>query len=100
MTANPEHQAIEVLSLDALKHIDAICSRFEADWTEGARPALEDYLATNEEPLRSNLFRELLQAEQELCQQWGEPVQAASLHARFPEYAGIIDAVLGTTGRG
>jgi serine/threonine-protein kinase len=94
MQAGPARRAVEALSLDELKHIDAVCARFEIAWEAGAKPSLEDYLATAPEPLRTQLFWELLLAAQELCLRRGETVQATSLRARFPEYAGIIDSVL------
>jgi serine/threonine-protein kinase len=94
MQANPARLAVEALSLDALKHIDAVCTRFEVAWEAGEKPALEGYLATAQEPLRTQLFCELLLAAQELRSRRGETVPATSLRARFPEYAGIIDSVL------
>jgi hypothetical protein len=99
MKATPERMTSDPsLSLDVLKHIDAICARFEAAREAGAAPSLEDYLGPAREPLRTPLLRELLRAAQELCRERGETVPAASLRARFPEYAGLIDAVLVTGG--
>ena len=33
------------LYLDLARRIDAICRRFEADWRDGGRPPIDDYLA-------------------------------------------------------
>jgi hypothetical protein len=94
MTAIPEPRALmSPLPLEALKLIDAVCTRFEAALKGGTEPALEHYLEAAPKLLRIHLFRELLQSEQELRATWGEPVQAEVLRARFPEYAAIIDAV-------
>ena len=39
--------------------LDPVCDRFERAWREGARPGLEDYLGSAQEPERSWLLREL-----------------------------------------
>jgi eukaryotic-like serine/threonine-protein kinase len=81
------------LAADDLRNIDAICNRFEADWRRDQCPDLETYLAGWPALGRPALFRELLRLELEFRSNRGERLAAAAYQRRFPELAGVIDAV-------
>jgi WD40 repeat protein len=56
-----EHPASpDSVRLALARQVDEVCLRFEAAWQAGQRPAIEDYLANAQEPLRSDLLRELV----------------------------------------
>jgi hypothetical protein len=54
------------LDLDLLRHIDAVCRRFEADFRAGNSPVIGDYLGEVPEVGRSALQSELIGLEREL----------------------------------
>ena len=41
-------------------HVDEVCDRFEAAWTAGERPRIEDYLGATPEPQHAALLQELV----------------------------------------
>ena len=43
MSDRPSHN-LDGLDIDLARRIDEVCRRFEADWREGRRPRIEDYL--------------------------------------------------------
>src|SRR6516164_3814333 len=61
-------QNLAGLDIDLARRIDAICLRFEADWREGRRPHLEDYLDDVPGAVRPALRAELAALERELGQ--------------------------------
>jgi eukaryotic-like serine/threonine-protein kinase len=81
------------LAADDLRDIDGICNRFEADWRRDQCLDLETYLAGGPAEGRPALFRELLRLELEFRSNRGERLAAAAYQRRFPELAGVIDAV-------
>jgi formylglycine-generating enzyme required for sulfatase activity len=85
--------ASEALSSSVVGRIDALCNRFEDAWRAGQRPRIEDYLGEGAGPERSLLFRELLKLELEYRRQSGEVPVAADYVQRFPEHAGLVEAV-------
>jgi serine/threonine protein kinase/tetratricopeptide (TPR) repeat protein len=78
--------------LDDRKRIDSVCDRFEAAWRRGERPDLLSFLSGIAEPVRSQLFRELLALELELRRGDGERLDPRSYRDRYREYSAIIDA--------
>jgi WD40 repeat protein len=54
------------LDIDLIRHIEAICRRFESDWRAGVRPAIDEYLAIVPEHARPALRSELETLEREL----------------------------------
>ena len=46
--------------LSVAEQVDKVCDRFEAAWTAGQRPGIEDYLGTTPEPQCAVLLRELV----------------------------------------
>ena len=79
------------LSPSRFLRLDEVCNRFEACWTSGQRPRIEDYLGAAEEPDRWELLRELLLLDLEYRIQSGDHPSAAEYQARFPEEAELIE---------
>jgi serine/threonine-protein kinase len=52
--------------LDTLRRLDAACDQFEAEWRNGNRPQIEDYLSLFHDHERKNLLELLQQLQQEL----------------------------------
>src|SRR5580700_9573697 len=57
---------LEGLGLTLVRRIDAVCRRFEADWREGRRRPIDDYLADVPDEGRPALRTELEELEREL----------------------------------
>jgi hypothetical protein len=72
--------------------IDEACNDFEAAFSAGERPRIEDYLARAEAPGRRPLLRELLLVEIELLQSSGIAPAPGPYRTRFPENADVVDA--------
>ena len=62
----------ESVSPTEFVEINRTCERFESAWRAGQTPTIERYLGAAVEPVRSELFRELLATELELRQAAGE----------------------------
>ena len=69
------------------RRVDAVCSRFEADWratdARGTRPRLDDYLAEIPEPERSFLLGELISLDAAYRRLAGEDPKPHDYQARF-----------------
>jgi len=59
-------QNLDGLDPELARQIDAVCRRFEADWREGCRPRMEEYLVDVSHEGRSALRAELEALEREL----------------------------------
>ena len=59
---------LDDLELDLVRRIEAVCRRFEAEWRDGKRPAIDDYLGEVPEEARPALRAELADLERELLQ--------------------------------
>src|SRR5271165_7474016 len=57
---------LDGLNIDLARRIDEVCRRFEADWREGRRPRLDDYLGEVPDEGRAGLRAELEALEREL----------------------------------
>ncbi len=75
--------------------INAAADRFERAWKQGPRPRIEEYLAEADPGLLPALLEELLRVELELRRRDGEHPTPAEYTARFPQYAGSIEAAFG-----
>ncbi len=65
MSDRPSHN-LGGLDIDLARRIDEVCRRFEADWREGRRPRIEDYLVGVSQEGRPALRAELEALEREL----------------------------------
>ena len=65
MSDRPSHN-LGGLDIDLARRIDEVCRRFEADWREGRRPRIEDYLVDVSHEGRPALRAELEALEREL----------------------------------
>jgi serine/threonine protein kinase len=81
------------LSATEVHLVEQLCDRFEAAWKAGQRPRLEEHLGTVEGKLRTTLLRQLLPLDWEYRVRAGEQPRTADYEARFPENAGLIEAI-------
>src|SRR5262245_47320502 len=75
---------LDTRSVELARHVDQVCSRFEAAWKVGQRPHLEDYLPVDPEGERSALLSGLIPLEAEYRRRLGEEPAAEEYHRRFP----------------
>jgi WD40 repeat protein len=89
--------ALDGLPPPVLLHAEHVCRRFEAAWRTGGRPAIEEHLAGEPEPVARFLLRELLLVETEYRRRDGEMPRAEEYRQRFPALdSGWLAAALGT----
>jgi formylglycine-generating enzyme required for sulfatase activity len=81
------------LPVTVLRHVDAVCRRFEDAWRQGRSPSLEEHLAGAADGERAALLRELLRLEL----QYRGTADAAEYECRFPEEAAVVRAVFAQT---
>ena len=67
-----------------------VCDEFEAAWTSGRRPRIEDYLNAWTEPERTALLRMLVPIEIELRKNDAVPAALREYQERFKKYALVI----------
>lgn len=87
-------KAQQSLSLAAVKKIDMICDRFEAEWRGGGQPKIEDYLGSTagvDRAERAELLRGLLRLELEF--RAGNGGSQSSYAERFPGHADVIESI-------
>jgi serine/threonine protein kinase len=72
--------------------VDSICDQFEADYSAGREPRIEDFLSRVDPGERDDLLRELLIAEWDLHRRGGRPCEPTAYCARFPGYTPAIAA--------
>jgi WD40 repeat protein len=73
------------LSPDQARRVDAVCRDFEASWSPGRRPRIEDLLPPDPGPLRDALAFELIALELELRRNAGECATVAEYVGRFSD---------------
>ena len=78
------------LSPDEARNVDAVCRAFEAAWSPGRRPRIEDELPPGPGLLRDALAFELIALELELHRTSGECPTAAEYLTRFSDQADAI----------
>ncbi|MHB1560835.1 MAG: WD40 repeat domain-containing serine/threonine protein kinase, partial [Isosphaeraceae bacterium] len=79
------------LSPGDARRVDAVCRSFEADWSAGRRPRIEDFLPSGPGPLREATAFELIALELELRREAGERPSAAEYRARFADLSAAIE---------
>ncbi len=97
MSAAPvdPHPASEELSLSIVLQIEDICLRLEKAWQTGEQPRIEDVLAEVPDAGRPHLLRQLLGREVHYRRKKGDNPALEDYLARFPQWAGVVKAVLG-----
>jgi serine/threonine-protein kinase len=90
MNDQPVHEP-DTLPFAVADEIDRACNRFEAEWTAGRRPLIEDILVDADEPRRGALLRELLASDLECRRRRGESPTRAEYLARFPHDAQLVE---------
>ena len=83
---------------DSLMLRDQLCDRFEAAWSEGKRPRLEDYLAEDCGCDPGEFFTDLLTIEIEFRRRLGERPAREEYEVRFPDLADRIRALFPGSG--
>jgi tetratricopeptide (TPR) repeat protein len=78
--------------------VDGACLHFEAAWTAGQRPRIEDFLETVAAAERPPLLGELLHLELEYRRRGGEGIDLHEYRARFPEHTALVEEVFATAG--
>ncbi len=73
-----------------IRRLESTCDQFEAAWSEGLRPAIEDHLPESDLPAQSALLRELLVLELAYRRQIGEQPTQEDYQVRFPTQGEII----------
>jgi len=81
----------DLLSLSQQQRVDEVSSKFEGDWQEGKRPAIEEYLQDVPGPEQRALLGELVAVELELRRAAGEQPLLEEYLLRFPSYAALIE---------
>ncbi len=89
--------AFDELSVAEARRLEAVCRAFEAAWSSGVRPKIEDELPSNPGPFRDALAWELLALEWELRKDRGEQPKATEYLSRFPDQASVIARLFGAT---
>ncbi len=69
---------------------DVLCQRFDADWRENRRPAIEEFLADMPDAHRPELFRRLLRIELDWRQKRLETHTSREYLSRFPAFAATV----------
>jgi eukaryotic-like serine/threonine-protein kinase len=77
-------------SLDALRQIDAACTRFEQALQGGKLLSIEEILSTVDLDSRTHLLRELLMQEMAFRSKSGESPSLEEYRQRFPEYVRLV----------
>jgi hypothetical protein len=77
----------DALTLSLEQKVDQVCTRFEAAWTSGAPPRIEDYVADLADAEKGAVLPELIALEVFYRQKRGEPCRIEDYRARFPELA-------------
>src|SRR5438105_899894 len=100
MLGGPVNNSLTALS----SHVDDVCLRFQDSLKKASSteqlPELEGFLADTQEPLRSELLRELVGLEVDYRRRLGENPQAEEYLARFPALnRPWLDNLFGTEGR-
>jgi serine/threonine protein kinase len=80
----------EGLSVD--DRIDERCDAFESAWRNGPRPAISDFIGSEDEPHRKALFCELLLVDVEYRRAAGERPTEDEYLRDFPEFAAQVQA--------
>lgn len=75
---------------------DRLCDQFETAWKSQQAPRIEDYLVHTRESARPALLRELLLLEVDYRARAGQVPAASEYRARFPDFVGVVNAVLET----
>ncbi len=79
-------------SPEHLQLIDQLCDQFEAEWREGARPALELFLFRVPPALQAKLLQELVALEVEFRLKAGEKPSLHEYQQRFPVHETTLGA--------
>ena len=74
--------------------IDAICDEFEAAWSGGQSPGIEEFLDRHDNVDSDRLIRELLPIELEVRRHRGETPALGDYVERFPEQKNVIEKLL------
>lgn len=74
----------------ATRRIDLLCDDFEARWSTGKKPRLEEFVESLPEAIRADGLRALLAVEWELLVREGRTPVVDEYQTRFPEHRSLI----------
>src|SRR5262249_18491028 len=74
----------ETCPVELARHVDRVCTRFEAAWKAGQQPRVEEYLLVGAEAEDAALVKELIPLEAEYRRRLGENPTAEEYQRRFP----------------
>lgn len=94
-TGDPVHDDDGTLPQYLVEQIDRTRDDFEAAWSEGRRPRIENFLSETVEPARSVLLRALIVTERDLRQGGAESPTIDEYLARFPGETEIVHSAFG-----
>jgi eukaryotic-like serine/threonine-protein kinase len=89
----PQLGARESAKLAPADKIDLVCDEFEAAWTRGETPRIEDFLDRCDAPVRELLLAELLLVDREFRIKRGGSASRREYQHRFPDYSTVIDGL-------
>lgn len=78
------------ISTDQLAAVDSLCGEYESKRTQGADVAIETFLQSAAEEIRTPLKLELIQIEMEILDAWDQLTSPSSMIQRFPEQEELI----------
>ncbi len=82
-------------SLDSLRKLNELCSRFEGEIRAGGRPRIDEMLAEVEPHQRGALLHVLLQQEWAVRRQRLEAFELSEYLGQFPELRGAVESAWG-----
>lgn len=78
------------ISTDQLAAVDLLCGEYESKRTQGADVAIETFLQSAAEEIRTPLKLELIQIEMEILDAWDQLHSPEAMIQRFPEHEELI----------
>ncbi len=93
----PQFDGSKVARLAPADQVDLVCDEFEAAWTRGETPQIEDFLDHCDVSVRDSLLAELLLVDREFRIKRGGSASRNDYRQRFPDYSTFIDGLEFTT---
>lgn len=82
------------MDIETRNQIDDLCDEFDRGWKKHDPAAISSMLNRVDPELRAELFRELVQIDQERCLKSGRTMAAKNYHVHFPEHVRVLDQLV------